>query len=297
MRFDSRQLTPIDSGQTMLGLPVWVWVIAVALVVVAAVARWFYARYRAMCRTVRDELSRFLESHYPGVQRTWQPQGDLELRAANGGHRVIDMADVYVAVGRLPGMGRDPAARAAIYQRALDRNGPPVLSLHGKRIKPLLVPRQFLNPAVPSPQTPIPGLGLVVVYAIDLPGSPRFLLEQDRQELGIELSELHLLALDNLRKDVPQQFVLDVVAGKSGSAFQAADFFNAARLLLVPEFLQSNQELVALVPHRDILVLLPGSARHEEGKLRESMRELQCGDHPPVLDRPVLVTQSGFEMI
>jgi hypothetical protein len=280
----------------MLGLPVWIWVIAGALVIVAAVARWFYSRYRAMCRTVRDELARFLESNYPGVQLTWLPQGDLELRAANDGHRVLDMADVYAAVGRLPGMGRDPVARATIYQRVLDTSGPLVLSLHGKRIKPLLIPVQFLNRAVSGPQMPIPGLGLVVVYALDLPGNPRVLVEQDRQELGIELPELHRLALDNLRKDFPAQLVLDAMVGKSGSAFQGADFFNAARLLLIPEFLQSHQELIALVPHRDILVLLPGSARHEEGKLRESMQQLQERNHPPVLDRPVLVTHSGFEM-
>jgi hypothetical protein len=291
------QLTLINSGQAMLGLPVWLWVILGALVIVTAVARWFYSRYRAMCRTVRDELSRFLESNYSGVQLTWQPQGNLELRAANRGPRIIDMADVYAAVGRLPGMGRDPAGRARIYQQVLETGGPLVLSAHGKRIKPLLIPRQYLNPAIPSPQTPIPNLGLVVVYALDLPGNPRFLLEQDRDELGIEVPELHRLALDNLRKDFPQQLVVDAVAGERGTAFQAEDFFNAARLLLVPEFLQPNQELIALIPHRDILVLLAGSVRQDEGKLRESMRALECGDHPPLLDRPVLVTHSGFEII
>jgi hypothetical protein len=281
----------------MLGLPVWFWVIAGALVIVAAVARWFYSRYRAMCRTVRDELATLVKSNHPEVELTWLPQGDLDLCTANGRHRVIDMADVYVAVARLPGMGRDPAARGAIYQKVLDANGPLLLSAHGSRIKPLLIPRQFLNPAVPSPQTPIPSLGLVVVYALDLPGNPRFLLEQDRDELGIDVPELHRLALDNLRKDFPQQLVADALSGERGTAIQAADYFNAARLLLVPAFLQSGQELIALIPHRDILVLLPARALPEEGKLRESMQALQHGDHPPLLDRPIRVTQSGFEIL
>src|SRR5262249_25190127 len=149
-------------------------------VVVTAAARWFYSRYRAMCRSVRDDLSRYVESNHPGVQLVWQPQGNLELRAAVGGPRVIDMADVYSAVGRLPGMGRDPAARTTIYQQVFDRSGPLSLSAHGGRVKPLLVPPQFLNPAIAIPQTPLPSLGLVVVYCLDLPGNPRFLLEQDR---------------------------------------------------------------------------------------------------------------------
>jgi hypothetical protein len=194
-------------------------------------------------------------------------------------------------------MGRDLAARATVYQQVLDTSGPLVLSAHGSRIKPLLIPRQFLNAAVLSPQTPIPSLGLVVVYALDLPSNPRFLLEQDRKELGTEISELHRLAVDNLRQDFPQQLVVDALAGEQGTAFQAKDYFNAARLLLVPEFLEPTQELIAFIPHRDILVLLPGTVRHDEGKLRESVRALECGNHPPLLDRPVLVTQSGFEII
>ena len=281
----------------MFGLPVWLWVIAGGLVIVAVVARRYYSRYRAMCRTVREELSERLKSDYPHVELTWQPQGNLDLCTANGGHRVIDMSDIYVAVGRLPSMGGDLGARATVYQQVLDTSGPLVPSTHGSRIKPLLIPRQFLNAAVPSPQTPIPSLGLVVVYALDLPRNPRFLLEQDLRELGTEISQLHGLALDNLRRDFPQQLVADALAGEQGSAFQANDYFDAARLLLVPEFLEPKQELIALIPHRDILVLLPGTVRQDEDKLRESMRALECGNHPPLLDRPVLVTKSGFEII
>jgi hypothetical protein len=287
----------VDSGRAMLGIPLWLWVIAGALVIVIVAARWFSSRYKAMCRTVREELSTCLKSNYPDAQLSWQPLGNLDVSTANGGHRVIDMADVYVAVGRLPGMGRDPAARARIYQDVLDRSGPLALFSHRSRIKPRLIPKQFLNAEVSGPRTPLPGLGLFVVYALDLPGNPRFLLEQDCKELGTETPELHQIALENLRKDFPRQLVVDAVAGEQGTAFQSNDLFNAARLLLVPEFLEPNQELIALIPHRDILVLLPGRVRQDEGKLRESMRALECSGHPPLLDRPVLVTQSGFEIV
>jgi hypothetical protein len=281
----------------MLGLPVWLWVIAGALVVIAVAVRWFYARYRAMCRTVRDELSAFIGSHYPNLQLAWQPNGNLDLCAANGGQWVIDMADVYVAVARLPGLGRDPAARSAVYHRVMDTSGPLVLSAHGQRIKPMLIPPQFLNPTASGPQTSVPGLGLVAVYVLDLPGTPRLLLEQEREELGIPVPELHRLALDNLRKDFPREVVTTALAGEGGTAMQAKDFFNATRLLLVPDFLPSNQELIAFIPHRDMLVLFPGRLRHDGDKLREAVRALESGGHPPLLDRPVLVTHSGFEVL
>jgi hypothetical protein len=104
----------VDFGCAMFGFPSWLLAIIVALVILAGVPLWFYSRYKAMCRTVRDELSNFLKSNYPDGQLCWQPLGNLEIQTPNGGHRVIDMANVYVAVGRLPGMGRDPAARARL---------------------------------------------------------------------------------------------------------------------------------------------------------------------------------------
>ena len=60
---------------------------------------------------------------------------------------------------------------------------------------------------------------------------------------------------------------------------------------------EPGQELVALIPHRDILVLLPGSLVRYESKLGQLCTLFEHGNHPPLLDRPVLVKHSGFEII
>ena len=72
---------------------------------------------------------------------------------------------------------------------------------------------------------------------------------------------------------------------------------DAARLLLIPECLKKGESLVALVPHRDMLVLGPADLEHDRSKLEAGLRALDCQDHPPLLNQPVRVTSAGFEMI
>ena len=54
---------------------------------------------------------------------------------------------------------------------------------------------------------------------------------------------------------------------------------------------------MALVPHRDMLVLGPASLQNDRSKLQEGMRVLECGEHPPLLNQPIRVTSRGFELI
>jgi tetratricopeptide (TPR) repeat protein len=165
------------------------------------------------------------------------------------------------------------------------------------RIKPLLVTPESLNPDAHALQSPLPALGLVVVYAMDLPAGLRFLNRDDGERLGLGLAELHRLALENLRHDFPREVLTGPLEQGSASAIQANDLFNAARLLVVPELLAPGQELVALIPHRDMLVLAPSSLLDDESKLREGMRVFECASHPPLLDRPVRVSSQGFAIV
>jgi hypothetical protein len=175
------------------------------------------------------------------------------------------------------------------------------LATHGERIKLHLVTAEFYKQAAPpsgAPHTAVPGLpDLLAVYVLDLPGGPRYVSENDRGLLGIDVAEMHRLALEHLRRDFPRQIVSDVAAGGNPSAIQFQDTFNAARLLLIPELLDGDQELIALIPHRDMLLVLPPSMRNDPDKLKQAAETLECADHPPLLDRPVRVTRRGFEMI
>jgi hypothetical protein len=293
----------------MLGLPIWFSVILAILALPVLPVWLFYSRFRKICRTVRSEIGQFLRENHPDFQVIGEQQGNLLVRQPDGAERVWEMAEVYTAVARLPGMGADPSARRGIYARAveqllnpaLDPSQPLSLAMDGDRIKPYLLTAAFYKQAAPpsgAPHTAIPGLAdLLAVYVLDLPGGPRYLSEDDRGSLGIDVTEMHRLALEHLRRDFPRQMVADVVAGENPSAIQFQDSFNAARLLLIPEILEGDEELIALIPHRDMLVVLPPSMRNEPEKLKQAAETLKCDDHPPLLERPIRVTRRGFEMI
>ena len=293
----------------MLGLPVWLWVI-VAIVSVPVGLVWFlFSRFQKMCRSVRTEIGQYLCENHPEFKVVGETQGHLLVRHKDGAERLWEMTDVYVAVGVLRQKGIDAAARQRIYARAVeqllnpepDTSQPLSMATHGDSIMLHLVTAEcYKQIASPSgiPHTPIPGLdGLLAVYLLDVAGSPPYLSENDRKVLGIDTAEMHRLAIEHLRRGFPRQLVEGALAGGNAAAIQIQDSFNAARLLLLPEFLQQNEELLALIPHRDILVILPAAARHEPATLDDALKAFECDNHPRLLDRPIRVTHQGFEIV
>jgi hypothetical protein len=221
----------------------------------------------------------------------------------DGTERVWEMADVYADVARLPGMGADPAQRAAVYRQAgaallAPAAGAPLnAETHGAWIKP-----QLVTPEGPSGvsagsglvRLPLEELGLVTVYVLDLPSGGRYLTEGDLAALGLDEAGVHRLALDNLGKAFPREMVSTALSGE-GSAVQFNDSFDAARLLLIPDLLEEGQEVIALAPHRDMLLLVP--AEQDPEMLREGLKQLGCEGHPALLDQPVQVTNQGFRLL
>ena len=88
----------------MLGLPVWVWVVAALVLALVVAGRTFYGRFRAMCRRVREEVGAFVAERHPEVAVVGEQQGNLVLRMADGSERVWEMADLYAAVARKRGL-------------------------------------------------------------------------------------------------------------------------------------------------------------------------------------------------
>lgn len=296
----------------MLGIPSWGWVILALVAAVAVRAALFYSRFRRMCRLVREELTERLRREHPEVQVQGERLGNLVVRMPDGSERLWEMADIYGAVAHLPGMGSDPAGREKIYAGAIETlltsapapTDPVTRETHETFLKPQWVPVAALGEQSEGDVLPyheLPELGLAVIYVLDLPLRRRPITEADRAALGMDPRDLHRAALANLRSSLSREMLAGALEEGSGAAFQTGDTFDAARLLLVPELLQPGEELLALIPHRDLLLLLPAGLRDEPEKLEEGLRALQeepspdCG-HPPLLDRPIRVTAEGFEL-
>lgn len=287
-------------------MPGWLWPVLIAVVLIFLAARSYYLRFRRACRMVREELAEFVPRHYPGCSVVGERQGNLVLRTPWQDELVWDMADLYVEVARLPGMGGTPAAREQMYRAEADsllvrpwQPGQPVDPVsHGPRLKPQLYSLADVEEegAAGALTRPIPGLPLRVGYVLEAPGTPRPLRQAELRGLQLDEEGIHRLALENLGRDFPEEMVKSPLEG-SGSAIQFGDGFDAARVLLIPSLVPEGRQLVAVIPHRDMLLLLPGDGDLSPDQIREASRELADHDHAPLLESPVRVTREGFSTL
>jgi hypothetical protein len=285
-------------------MPGWLWVVLLVVTLLFLAARSFYTRFRGMCRRTREEVTELVRRDYPDVEVLREERGNLVVRCG-GEERVWEMAELYSRVAQLPGMGADPQARRRLYQQAARLmfapkvDGPLNRAQHGALIKPLLLPADAAEepPLAAILSSELPELGLKLAYVVDAPPGNRFLTEQDREDLGHSHAELHELALANLGRDFPRDLLTQPLTANNGSALQFSDGFDAARLLLLPRHLQPGQSLLALIPHRDLLLLLPGAMADEPDRIKQGLEALACEDHPALLRQAVRVTSEGFQRL
>lgn len=287
----------------MLGLPPWVWALLLIVLACGLAARAYIGRFRRMCASVRDDLRSLLRQEHPEVEFVEERLGNLVLRTPDKPELIWEMADVYADVARLPNMGADRQSRGGIYRLSmaklltppLDEAHPLSLQRHGDYLKPQLIRTADLPADLAS--RGLSGTELSVIYGVDVPVGGRPLTRADLNALELDEGELYVRALANLGKEFPEQMVTTPLEGQ-GSAIQFGDGMDAARLLLIPPFLTDGQTLVALVPHRDVLLLLPGEMAEDPAKLEEGARMLaEDRQHQPLTRMALRVTRQGFEPI
>ena len=76
-----------------------------------------------------------------------------------------------------------------------------------------------------------------------------------------------------------------------------ADTYDAARLLLVPSELREGESVIATLPDRDTLALMGPVAAEGRDRLIELTRGIAHDPDHALLDVPVIVRPSGFELM
>jgi hypothetical protein len=166
-----------------------------------------------------------------------------------------------------------------------------------ERVLPRLVTRAFIDRIpedTPFPHRPLGDTGLFVAYVEDGEHTVRYVMSEMVDELGLSEYELYELALENLAQSCDMEAVVRrALAEPAITAVKTMDSFDAVRLLLIPTALQPGEALVALVPDRDTLTLLP--VPEEDWTTIAELAKVPASDHL-LIDRPLLVTRDGFEV-
>jgi hypothetical protein len=178
----------------------------------------------------------------------------------------------------------------------LGDSGKMTLEAQGDRVLPRLVQPEMFE-GQPEAQdlvrVELADLGLCLTYVLDSEFSVQYLGEETVEQLGLDRAALHELAMKNLRR---MSCIGEVIRRLSQEpalmTVKTMDSHDATRILLVPECLDADQQIVALIPDRDTLTLaLPP----KDGDWRPFEKLAKIPDSDRLLiDRPVLVTKDGF---
>lgn len=277
----------------------WMWAgVALGLLIVLGIT----AR-RHFHRCVRKELLDLLRERSPDTQVLRETQDAIVIRQAGGESVTMRLANLYSAVAQ---GSRDPAGQretirgfvTSLISAAREAARPLSLEADGDRLMPRLgdvsLARQAASQGLPLVQRETPVPGLLILYVLDSEDSVRYVCEEHLAELGIDDETLHQRALANLARQPITEIVRGVIEHKRVAVVKLGGTFDATRLLLVPEALKDGEELVAVIPDRETLALMPVPSNDGWMPVRKLAR--MPATSYLLLDRPLRVTRAGFSV-
>jgi hypothetical protein len=290
----------------LLALSWWGWAGLGVLGVVALLL----ASWRSYRKGIRRELVDYLRQHAPEVRIVAVHADRLELRpeGAAGEGGTFYFARLYQAVSELPGGALDEArpAREALYAnvvKMLRDSGPGLDALDLETERPNVLPRLLHDAGVSGlrrameangqrlPVLPSGVAGLSIVFVLDREAAVAYLNEEMLAELALTPDQALDLARANLARRFSRDVVRQAVAGGAFNVVKSGDTFDAARLLVVPGYLEAGEALAAIVPDRDTLVLTAPPSDGDWAALRKIAR---AADGDPLFTEPIVVTPEGL---
>ena len=146
--------------------------------------------------------------------------------------------------------------------------------------------------ATDVPSVPLGVADLSVVFVLDNKNSVAYLSSAAFSELSLDSATAALkLAKENLGRLFDGALVRNSVEKPDLNVVKSLDSYDAARLLLVPEFLKPGETLAAMIPDRDTLVLMQAPNDGDWNGLTKLARNA-AGE--PLFRKPILVTSEGL---
>jgi hypothetical protein len=188
----------------------------------------------------------------------------------------------------------------SICRSALTSPKAPSLNADRERVLPRLVSAAFVQGrGAGLCRRPVDGTDLHSVYCTDEVDVIKYIPAESLGESGMDVEALHALALTNLagRTEDVAAVIRRVLDDNTMVVLKTLDSYDAARLLLVPAALRPGESVIAHVPDRDTLALMPPVSEERRGQVVETLRQVPPDPERALLDRPMIVRPSGFELL
>jgi len=277
-------------------MPWWGW----GLAVTAGIGILWVWSVRLFRKNIRREFIAALREAYPDVQILAEGQYQLTFRTPDFGECTANLLNLYYACGRAGSKAETWTPMIEQFLASLRDQVSSSKSLTldsvGDKLLPRLVPTSFLQ-SLPAGATllwrPLDQTGLATAYVIDRPNSVEYITGAHLKELGLDSAQLHEQALANLKRTFGPEAVIATLENGNMNVIKLLDSHDAARVLLVPQYVPEAKEIAALIPDVDTLALAPIPADGDWSALR---RACVPGGGKPLLDCPLRVSRAGFKL-
>ena len=281
----------------IFGLPWWLWL----MIVIAGVITFLRSAAKAWRAALRADLIAYLRRESPDIEVVAEHDQEIGFRGKDGSDGTLRLARFYEEGTKLA--AGDTSAREALFAVVAGtmREGKDLDALNPERdrgrVRPRLVDDAFLQQLRaamkddPVPAVPLGVEGLWIVFVLDSTNSVAYLTEKLLRDLGVEPGDALGLARENLSPSFDAAIVRGALSARSINVVKCGDTFDAARIVLVPGCLQEGEEVVALIPDRDTLVITAVPANGDWSALRKMAR---AAAGPRLWPEPVRVTAGGI---
>lgn len=172
------------------------------------------------------------------------------------------------------------------------------------RCYPYIVPKEYLEHQADHATGLVRpfGHGLFVLLVQDLDGLVQNVTADDLATAKLTADSAHETALGNLQKLFVSGQILAMKydnGPRDGPFIVVGEHWAAAACILLPKvrgFAQQNlsqKEILASIPHRDVLQLFPKPAKGDVEKLRKFVVEHESGCRKPLTFEPFELTEEG----
>lgn len=276
----------------MMRIVLWL-VMLVAAFLILAVAAMLNRR-----AVLRREFKAFLRERRPDLQVAAETSHALVLATPDGAS--AGTLSLYRLYREAP---VDKADRPALYERlvgslsdadALARLGPDSQG----RLMPRIVNDRFLADIRREVGDDIPAIpfgvdGLSAVLVLDNENSVAYLNSAQLGAIGVDPRSGLPIAEANLARLFAADPVRAAVTAGKVSVIKSRDTYDAARLLLVPQHLGDGEQVAALIPDRDTLVLARVPPDGNWARLHELAKN---AEREPLFTKALLVTAQGISI-
>jgi uncharacterized protein YtpQ (UPF0354 family) len=219
-------------------------------------------------RQLADEFAAYLTTHLPDWRIETRSSSRFVLRNGEDAAE-FSLLNLRSAAVQIRGdVAAQTKGRQELFATAIAAFREQVELLASKPNVPALLERVFprivndsflanLRDGTRIPRRALGNTSLHVVYVIDSAHAVAYIDAERMASLGMDETVLHSRAIENLSRLWPVEATRKAVENGSVVVTKALDSYDAARLLLLPERLRDQEEVAALIPDRDTLVVAP----------------------------------------